>query len=270
MIEEILKTIVQEKRAQGISNAVIKNFLKEYLQYLVLSLLYNQKKMKNLVFKGGSCLRICFDLPRVSEDLDFDYEGKEFSKNILGDLNDYLKNEIKKKYYSPVETKIQSTTRIYLKFPVLYNLGLANQSESDKLYVKIETSNKLNPFADFILTPVSKFGYNFIVKSYDLPSLMTGKINALLYRIWFKGKESEIDIKGRDFYDLFWFFQKGIEPNWKMLKKMTGIKDKKELNNLLMIRIKKRPFPPLRKMFRKISDMEAEGAIAYGYKFKVI
>jgi len=62
MIEEILKTIVQEKRAQGISNAVIKNFLKEYLQYLVLSLLYNQKKMKNLVFKGGSCLRICFDL----------------------------------------------------------------------------------------------------------------------------------------------------------------------------------------------------------------
>src|SRR3990167_1759589 len=174
MIEQILQEIVQEKKLQGNGKSLIRNYLKEYLQYLVLSLLYNQKKMKNLVFKGGSCLRICFYLPRVFEDLDFDYEGKEFSKNILGDLNDYLKNEIKKKYYSPVETKIQSTTRIYLKFPVLYNLGLANQSESDKLYVKIETSNKLNPFADFILTPVSKFGYNFIVKSYDLPSLMTG------------------------------------------------------------------------------------------------
>jgi len=71
---------------------------------------------------------------------------------------------------------------------------------------------------------------------------MSGKINALLFRVWFKesgNKKNQIEIKGRDFYDLYWFLQKGIEPNWKMLKKTAGIKDSKELKNVLTKRIKK-------------------------------
>ncbi len=242
MIEQILKAIVQEKKLQGNSKSLIRNYLKEYIQYLVLSLLYNQKKMKNLVFKGGSCLRICYELPRLSEDLDFDYDEKIIGKNILGELDEYLKKEIKNKYYSELETKIQSTIRLYLKFPFLKSLGLANESESNKLYVKVETSNELSPYAGYTLTPVSKYGFNFITNHYDLPSLMSGKINALLFRIWFKeseNQENKIDIKGRDFYDLFWFLQKKIEPNWKMLKKTAGIKDSKELKEILMKRIKK-------------------------------
>lgn len=242
MIEQILKAIIQEKKLQGNSKSLIRNYLKEYIQYLVLSLLYNQKKMKKLVFKGGSCLRVCYGLPRLSEDLDFDYDEKITGKNILKELDEYLKKEIKNKYYSELETKIQSTIRLYLKFPFLKNLGLANESESNKLYVKIETSNKLSPFAGYILTPVSKYGFNFVVYNYDMPSLMSGKINALLFRIWFKesnNKENQIDIKGRDFYDLFWFLQKGVEPNWKMLKKTAGIKNKKELKGELIKRIKK-------------------------------
>jgi len=242
MIEQILKAIIQEKKLQGNSKSLIRNYLKEYIQYLVLSLLYNQKKMKNLVFKGGSCLRICYELPRLSEDLDFDYDENIIGKNILGELDEYLKKEIKNKYYSELETKIQSTIRLYLKFPFLKDLGLANESESNKLYVKIETSNELSPFAGYTLTPVSKYGFNFIAYHYDMPSLMSGKINALLFRVWFKeskDKENQIDIKGRDFYDLFWFLQKGIEPNWKMLKKTAGIKNKKELKEILIKRVKK-------------------------------
>lgn len=239
MIEQILKAIVQEKKLQGNSKSLIRNYLKEYIQYLALSLLYNQKKMKNLVFKGGSCLRICYELPRLSEDLDFDYDENIIGKNILKELDNYLKKEIKNKYYSELETKIQSTIRLYLKFPFLKNLGLANESESNKLYVKIETSKGLNPYATYSLTPISKFGYNFIVYHYDLPSLMAGKINALLYRVWFKGKKSEIDIKGRDFYDFYWYLDNKIEPNWKMLKALTKIKNERELKLILKERIKK-------------------------------
>jgi Domain of unknown function (DUF1814). len=57
MLEEVLKQIVDEKKRLGISSLVIRNFLKEYIQYLILSLIYNNKKTKELVFKGGSCLR---------------------------------------------------------------------------------------------------------------------------------------------------------------------------------------------------------------------
>jgi len=239
MIEEILRQIVKENKEKEVNPLVIRNYLKEYLQYLVLYLIYNQNRMKELVFKGGSCLRICFDLPRLSEGLDFDYDRKTLGDNFLSELKKFLEQEIKKKYFLMLETKVQAGQRIYLKFPVLRKLGLATQSESDKLYVKIEASSRIAPFANFTVTPISKYGYNFVVKSYDLPSLMSGKINALLTRIWFKVKKNEVDIKGRDFYDLYWFFQKGVEPNWKMLKKMTGIKNSRELNSALKERIKK-------------------------------
>lgn len=236
MLEEILKQIIAEKEQQGISPPVILNFLKEYIQCLVLSSIYNHKKYQKLVFKGGSCLRVCFDLPRLSEDLDFDYE----KKGLAGDeLEAYLATEIRTKFFPNLETKKQSTKRIYLKFPLLYNLEMARSPESDKLYVKIETKTKIVPYAQFELTPISKFGFNFIAYHYNLPTLMAGKIHALLYRLWFKGKKQEIDIKGRDFYDLYWFLKNEITPNWNMLKKTTGVANQKELKKILKERVEK-------------------------------
>jgi predicted nucleotidyltransferase component of viral defense system len=244
MLEEVLKQIVDEKKRLGFSSLVIRNFLKEYIQYLTLSLIYNNKKTKDLIFKGGSCLRVIYNLPRLSEDLDFDYDEKKVRKNFIDDLKNYLEQEIKKRYFKDLKTKTQKDLRIYLKFPVLQEIGLSsNKEETDNLLIKIELSSKIEPFSNFVLTPISKNGFNFVVKSYDLPSLMTGKINAFLYRIWYKGKENEVDIKGRDFYDLYWFLQNKIEPNWKMLKKITGIKDKEELKKALEQRIKKTVTP---------------------------
>lgn len=238
MLEEILKQIVLEKKSQGISNAVILNFLKEYIQYLVLNLIYNHKDFKKLIFKGGSCLRVCYTLPRLSEDLDFDCDPKVFNV-LLPNLENFLSKEIKTKYFSSLETKIQAKKRIYLKFPLLYKLGMAQKPESDKLYVKIETEDKILPNAGFELTPTSKFGFNFIAYHYDLPTLMATKIHALLYRLWFKGKKQEVDIKGRDFFDLYWFYENNIRPNWKLLKKITKIRNEKELKTTLFERIKK-------------------------------
>ncbi|MBI4991081.1 nucleotidyl transferase AbiEii/AbiGii toxin family protein, partial [Candidatus Gottesmanbacteria bacterium] len=143
LLEELLKPIVAEKKQLGIPKAVIINYLKEYIQYLVLSLIYNHPHFKNLVFKGGSCLRICYNLPRLSEDLDFDYAKKQFPNGPLPGLEKYLSYEIKSKYFPALETKIQSTVRLYLKFPLLHKLGLSEKSESDKLYVKIETDDAI-------------------------------------------------------------------------------------------------------------------------------
>lgn len=243
LLEELLKPIIAEKKQLGIPKAVILNYLKEYIQYLVLNLIYNHPKFKRLVFKGGSCLRICYRLPRLSEDLDFDYGKKQFPGRLLPDLEKYLCDEIRSKYFSPLETKIQAAIRLYLKFPLLHKLGLAEKSESDKLYVKIETENTILPQAGFELTPVSQFGFNFMAFHYDLATLMTGKIHALLNRLWFKGKNQEIDIKGRDFYDLYWFWQNNVKPNWRCLRKISPIRNETELKNILMKRISKAVTP---------------------------
>lgn len=243
LLEELLKPIIAEKTRLGIPKAVILNYLKEYIQYLVLNLIYNHPKFKRLVFKGGSCLRACYRLPRLSEDLDFDYDKKQFSNELLPDLEKYLTDEIRSKYFPALETKIQSTIRLYLKFPLLRKLGLAEKSDNDKLYVKIEAENSILPQAGFELTPVSQFGFNFLAYHYDLPTLMAGKIHALLHRLWFKGKKQETDIKGRDFYDLYWFRQNNVKPNWRCLKKITAVKNETELKTLLMKRIGKTVTP---------------------------
>jgi hypothetical protein len=49
--------------------------------------------------------------------------------------------------------------------------------------------------------------YSFYVKSYRLPDLFAGKLHALLFRKW-KNR-----VKGRDWYDMEWYIQKGISVN---------------------------------------------------------
>lgn len=241
MIINTLQKITIEKKQQNIPDFIIKNFLKEYLQYPVLSFIYNHKDYKKLIFNGGSCLHICYGLPRLSEDLDFDYLDKDFKNldlNILAsELGFYFKNQL---LLEP-KIKLQSDMRIYLKFPILKQLNLApnNHAESDFLYVKLEIAKSPFNKPNFSLNPISEYEYNFVIKSYNLEYLMTGKTQALLKRLWFKGDENEIDIKGRDFYDLFWYLKKKTEPNWPELEKSLQIKNKDDFKRIIKNKIEK-------------------------------
>lgn len=240
MLIDILKEIVREKQKANVPNFVIVNFLKEYLQYPVLQFIYSNKKYKNFIFTGGSCLRICYDLPRLSEDLDFDLLPRDFKSLDLESLADDLVDYFEDNHLLGIVSKIQADKRLYLKFPILRELGLArNISESDFLYVKVELSQTDYAKPKIEISPISKFGYNFVVRNYSREYLMTGKIRALLNRTWFKGSDNEINIKGRDFYDLFWYLQNNIQPVWGELKKFEGIKDMAELKKKLNVKIDK-------------------------------
>lgn len=268
MLNDVLKTIIEEQRHQNIPKQVIINYLREYIQYVILSEIYNSRDYKKMVFKGGSCMRIGYDLPRLSEDLDFDYLPKLLVEKPLISLAEYLNQQIKNKQFDRIEIKTQSDRRVYLKFPILYGLGLNQKPEIDKLYVKIEAEAEILPYAEIVFKPVAKFGFNFLARTYDLPTLMAGKIHAFLYRVWFKGKKQEINIKGRDFYDLWWFLDKGITPNWKTLKKTTGIADEKSLKRALKDRIKK-TITPRKLAFdlqNFISDQEFVADFAKNYQ----
>ncbi len=229
MLKEILKNIVEEKRREGAPDFVIKNFLKEYLQYPVLDFIYNSKDYKKFIFTGGSCLRICFGAPRLSEDLDFDLKANDYKKFNIDKLAEDLKDYFKQKFLINSGIKIQSDKRVYIKFPVLKELGLAEQGESDLLYVKVEPSRSVFIAPKIEFQPISRFGFNFVAKRYSLEFLMAGKINAIFNRRWFKGAANEINIKGRDFYDLFWYLENNIRPDYKNLKKISGIANEAQL-----------------------------------------
>ena len=195
MIFDILKNIVKEKRKKNIPEFLIVNLLKEFLQFPVLQFIYSHDFYKNFIFTGGSCLRVCYDLPRLSENLDFDLEKKYYDKLNLRKLAEELKLYFQKEYLLNIEVRFQGKSRIYLKFPILKKLQLQYGKGSDFLYVKIEPNQTQFKNYQIELNPISNFGFNFISHNYNLEFLMTGKILAILNREWFQGEENKINIE---------------------------------------------------------------------------
>lgn len=234
-VKIFLKDLLDKSESK---NKLLKrNILKEYLQVLVLEFIYSHPSHSNLFFYGGSCLAHCYGLPRMSEDLDFIDAKKEIK---ISDLARDIEFYFKKNTDLEIKTTAQKF-RIYLKFPLLRELGLAEKSESDSLFLKVEI------FSGFVFCkkyktesiPLFKFNKSILIKTFDLPTLMSTKIMAVLERKWEKKDKSGkilAKVKGRDYFDLMWYLEKKINPNMDCLK---GVKNKKELKEKLAAAVRK-------------------------------
>jgi len=227
---EYIKAILSEKEDAPL--IFKRNVVKEYLQVLTMSFLYSHSDYKNLVLYGGSSLRHCYGLQRLSEDLDFvDVEKKIDLGKLAVDLISFFE----KKHNLKATFKIQKF-RCVLKFPILHILNLAKTSESNFLFLKIEVYTKFDFCQNYRIEiiPVFKFGESMLVKSFDLPTMMATKIRAILHRKWertTKNGKLLAMVKGRDYYDLMWYLKQGVEPN---LDCIEGIKNKSELYTRLL------------------------------------
>jgi len=66
--------MIEERQVQKLAQTwqtTVDNVAREYFQQLFLSQLYQEKGSDSLLFKGGTALRIIWQSPRFSEDLDF-------------------------------------------------------------------------------------------------------------------------------------------------------------------------------------------------------
>ena len=224
-----LNEIVKEQKSKGRSDQIIFNILKQHLQYYFLNFLYNSKYGKDLIFIGGSALRVCYGLNRLSEDIDMDTEqGKVIDKEELAkDAIKYFKQTY---LFDKIEYTITGHyEKIYFKFPILKELGVADENESDKLYVKLEISDAISGTYQTDLTSVSALGFNFIIRNYNLETLMASKICAIFTRKYFRGDDDNFNFKGRDYFDLLWYLQKGIVPSMRFIKDTLKIDSLEEL-----------------------------------------
>jgi len=214
-----------------------RNVVKQYLQIMVLDFLYSHPTYSQLVFYGGTCLSLVHGLPRLSEDLDFVDLKQSIDLSILAKD---LESSLSKTIGLEVKTTVQKF-RTYLKFPLLHILKLSSETESDWLFIKVEIFNQFNFCSDYTLEtkPLFKFNKSLLVKTFDLPTLMATKIRAVLNRTWTKtdksGKEL-ISVKGRDYFDLMWYLEKNVEPNYNCLEMASN---KEELQKLLMATVNK-------------------------------
>lgn len=229
-IRPALANIISETPSRN--NIFKRNLLKEYLQIVVLDFIYSHPVYSRLIFYGGSALEHCFNLQRLSEDLDFIDETKKVKVSELAkDLEDYFSTRTDLE----IKTTVQKF-RIYLKFPILHDLGISARGETDILFLKIEVYTEFD-FCKLYSTdirPIFKFNRSVLIKTLDMPTLMATKIRAILFRKWEKTDKkgrTTVKVKGRDYFDLLWYLEKGIQPN---LSCVEGFEDMKDLKKKLL------------------------------------
>lgn len=202
-----LESVVQECRMANIRPDITRIKLKEKLQLYALDFIYNNACFNHLVFYGGTALRICFGLNRMSEDIDFETTLFFDKEGFASQIRDYFAKHIQ---YHAIHTHVPGKTigRVELRFPVLYELGLSDH-EQENLIVKVEVNQIPEVYPTELMT-LSRDRFSCVIRHYDLPTLMAGKMLACLERIW---EKRGIRVKGRDYYDLIWYMQKGVVPN---------------------------------------------------------
>jgi hypothetical protein len=181
--------------------------VREFMQILTLKILGDRGIFKQLAFIGGTALRIIYRVRRFSEDLDFSAtrtEGFDISS-----LNTALVRQFAL-YGLEMEGKPRINGNVHglmMKFPGILRKLELDPMVSRKVQIKLEVD--LNPPAGWCLANTA-LTETFIcnVVHYDLPSLFAGKIHALCYRQY---------TKGRDIYDLYWYLGQRIVPNWVLL-----------------------------------------------------
>ena len=182
--------------------------IREYLQVVFLSILYNTNESQKIYFKGGTAIRLLLKSERFSEDLDF---TAELTTREL----DKVTAEIVKKMGLVVPGITIKRTR---ETNASYTAILSYQPDGEKypltihldfsLREKPETSKEDVLETDFPVAPQP------VIRHMDWTEVLSEKIRAFLYRS-----------KGRDIYDLWFMLSKGIDLDWNMINRKTKLYD---------------------------------------------
>ena len=194
------------------------NALKEELQFYVLDFIYHHPEYSKWMMYGGSALRICYDLDRMSVDLDF-----EVSHKIDNNFLNKLKEETEKHF-----SKVYSVDPGFLKIAIIKRRGIKLKFKVGNLipgFTKetIDTKVELNHFSAPAKVVTERIPQNhgqlsFVIRTYNLSSLMASKIAAIFLRGTRGVGEAIYGEKGRDVYDLLWYMNKKIVPDLDYLK----------------------------------------------------
>ncbi|MCA9918190.1 MAG: nucleotidyl transferase AbiEii/AbiGii toxin family protein [Anaerolineales bacterium] len=203
---QIAETLTAEKQ---------RGIVREYLQMRILQSMQNAGAMIPLAFHGGTALRILYQLPRYSEDLDFALERHpeqyDFRKYLLA-----IQRDFEAETYD-VEIKLSDQKVVHSAFVrfrgLFYQLGISSH-QTEVLAIKLEIDTNPPRYAE-LETTLKQHHVPVHLQHHDQGSLLAGKLHAILQREY---------VKGRDWYDLFWYLSQShwASPNVEMLNDALG------------------------------------------------
>jgi predicted nucleotidyltransferase component of viral defense system len=218
-----IQQIVDSNPDYGAIAAVIE---KEVLHHDIMDVLIKNGAMQSLTFIGGTSLRLCYNSPRLSEDLDFngghDFKPSDFD-GLEGDIQAYIQNKYE--------------TQVWVNKPAPDQQG---DTASWKISIEKEANRPELPrqkmHIDVCAIPsfeVTKRGlinhYNILVPTegllfpvQSLAETLADKMIALAYR--------SRRIKPRDLWDIVWIKQRGTAISAQLVDKKLEARGKEKAN----------------------------------------
>ncbi len=187
--------------------------LKEILQEIALYGLANADFFDKAIFQGGSALRILYNLPRFSEDLDFILKAPDPHFKWEPYINAIIKTCKQYGVHPEIidKSRVSSTVKkMFLKddsIGKLIDLSFVHHP-GRKLAIKFEIDTN-PPVGSTVDVKFLEFPLDYSIVAQDLSSSFAGKCHALLCREY---------IKGRDWYDFTWYVTRKIIPNYIFLE----------------------------------------------------
>lgn len=208
LIQKRLETHYELNTAEDELNA-----LKEITQEVTLYALYKVGFFEKACFMGGTCLRIVHSLDRFSEDLDF--STRRFDPHF--NLDEYLEKamDIMNPYgygltIDEKDLTDKSVQSRFLRDDSIKKVLTFKHRQDERQKIKMKVEIDTNPPEGAVeKTEFIDFPEDFQILAYDLSSLMSGKLHALLCRAY---------EKGRDWYDYSWYVKNNHSPNLKLLE----------------------------------------------------
>ncbi|MFB6100487.1 MAG: nucleotidyl transferase AbiEii/AbiGii toxin family protein [Candidatus Nanohalobium sp.] len=173
---------------------------KEYLQHIFL----REISGEDLVFKGGTCLKICYNLPRFSEDLDFNTEmaPEEIEKVVKDGVEAFERLGIAAEFERSETFEESSSYTAHLRFEGPFYSGSRNSTNTIQIDAGKRTGTMLETDVKQVRSPYPDIPSYFLTVM-QLEEILAEKIAAMNDRS-----------KGRDLFDI-WFLidNTGIEKD---------------------------------------------------------
>ena len=194
--------MISKKQLQEIAN---KNKIglyfqeKDYMLNIFLYSLYREIKENKIIFKGGTCLKIVYNYPRFSEDLDFDTDlkPKKIEKIFYKALETFslldIEYEIMKKeiFEKSFTAKIRFNGPLYAKRKETANSITIDIGKRGKVFMKPLWKQVNSPYPDIP---------NYFVLAMQEEEIFAEKARAFLMRK-----------KPRDMFDIWCMLGKGLK-----------------------------------------------------------
>jgi predicted nucleotidyltransferase component of viral defense system len=184
-----------------------KAMLREYLQCVILEVLFESHFAKRFSFLGGTCLRLVHGNTRFSEDLDFDNFG--LTDADFDAVATLVQNGlVRQGFQVEVSNVHRGAYRCNIRFPgLLFEQGLSGHRE-EKILIQLDTESQGYPFQPQIFV-LNRFGV-FTRLVVTPPSLLLAQ---KLYTLVNRPRA-----KGRDYFDVVFLFSQNIQPDYAYLE----------------------------------------------------